>query len=569
MFWIRAFLTIFMLAAFTVFAKEPDGKKRQSADDRGVKLTQKNGDTRRRIALVIGNSRYVSSPLKNPVNDARSMAAALRRLGFEVEELKDLGYNDMNEALENFGNRLKPGGVGLFYYAGHGMQVDGANYLIPVDARIKAENEVRYKTVDAGLVLAKMEQARSDVNIVILDACRDNPFSRSFRSSSRGLASMDAPYGTFIAYATSPGKTAADGDGQNGIYTEELVKVLETPGLPIEQVFKRTLKTVREKSGSQQLPWVASNLEGEFWFVPPSALTDLQPTPIVDRSPFRDSTTGMEFVLVKGGCFRMGDITGDGEGDEKPVHEVCVDDFAMGKYEVTVGQFRAFVDATGYRSDAERNSGGKNGCYAYEADKDPVWENRGWGNWKQPNKYLDNEDRHPVSCVSWEDTQAFVSWLNARSSVIYRLPTEAEWEYAARGGTTARNYWGDGKDDACRFANVADQAYREGATTQIIKHNCRDGYQYVAPVGQYLPNDYGLYDMMGNLWEWCSDWYAKDYYGSSPRNNPHGPAMGADHVIRGGGWSRGPANIRASVRYNVSLFFRSAGVGFRLVVPVK
>ena len=166
----------------------------QTSDvDRGVAVVEKNRDSRKRVALVIGNSNYYSSPLKNPANDAHAMASALRRLGFEVVEKTDLGYMEMNKTVESFGKKLRSGGVGLFYYAGHGMQVNGANYLIPVDAQIEDENEVRFKAVDAGLVLAKMEQAKSDVNIVVLDACRDNPFSRSFRSSSHGLASMDAP----------------------------------------------------------------------------------------------------------------------------------------------------------------------------------------------------------------------------------------------------------------------------------------------------------------------------------------------------------------------------------------
>ena len=237
----------------------------------------KNRDSRKRIALVVGNSKYRSSPLKNPANDAHVMAATLRRLGFEVEEKTDLGFMAMNTAVEKFGKRLTSGGIGLFYYAGHGMQVGGANYLIPIDANIEDENEVRFKAVDAGLVLAKMDQAKSNINIVVLDACRDNPFSRSFRSSAHGLASMDAPNGTFIAYATAPGKTAADGTGKNGLYTQELVKVLETPGLKLEDVFKRTLKGVREKSGNRQTPWVASNLEGDFWFVMPSGMTEFQP----------------------------------------------------------------------------------------------------------------------------------------------------------------------------------------------------------------------------------------------------------------------------------------------------
>lgn len=271
-----------MLPALCLAA--PKKKKPPVVDDRGLKVVKKlDGDSRQRVALVIGNSNYVSSPLKNPANDARVMAASLRRLGFEVVEKTNLGYADMNEVVELFGNRLKSGGVALFYYAGHGMQVNGNNYLIPTDARINAESEVRYKAVDAGLVLSKMEQAKSDVNIVVLDACRDNPFARSFRSSASGLASMEAPNGTFIAYATAPGKTAADGSGSNGLYTQELIKVLETPWLKLEDIFKRTSRAVKEQSANKQSPWVASNFDGDFWFVPPTK-AELRPQPAAQQS---------------------------------------------------------------------------------------------------------------------------------------------------------------------------------------------------------------------------------------------------------------------------------------------
>lgn len=235
-------------------------------DTRGLSRIEKARDNRRRVALVIGNSTYAAAPLKNPVNDARAMATTLRRLGFEVEEHSNLGYMPFNDAVEAFGNKLKAGGIGLFYYAGHGMQVQGANYLIPVDAKIRSENEVRYKAIDAGLVLAKMESAKSDVNIVILDACRDNPFSRSFRSASQGLAQIDAPTGTIIAYATAPGKTASDGKGKNGTYTEALIQAMESPGLKVEEVFKRVRKLVLDKTSSVQVPWESSSLVGDFHF---------------------------------------------------------------------------------------------------------------------------------------------------------------------------------------------------------------------------------------------------------------------------------------------------------------
>ena len=270
-----------LLYATSSLATEKPAKKISKSYDRGLSAVEKPRDGRKRVALVIGNSNYASSPLKNPVNDARAMASLLRKLGFEVEEKSNLGYIALNEAIEGFGNRMKSGGVGLFYFAGHGMQVQGYNYLVPVDAKINSENEVRYKAVDAGLVLAKMESAKSDVNIVVLDACRDNPFGRSFRSSSRGLANMEAPTGTIIAYATAPGKTAADGDGKNGVYTEALIRALETPGLKVEEVFKQVRKLVLKKTANTQVPWESSSLVGDFHFLQPSQMTDLRPEPVI------------------------------------------------------------------------------------------------------------------------------------------------------------------------------------------------------------------------------------------------------------------------------------------------
>jgi uncharacterized caspase-like protein len=162
--------------------------------------------TEQRIALVIGNSACSSGPLKNPVNDATDMAAMLKKLGFTVTLLKNARMQGMEEAIEELGNRLKRGGVGLFYYAGHGVQVSGVNYLLPVGVKINKESDVRFQAVDASRVLAEMENANNGLNIVILDACRDNPFGKTFRSASRGLAIVSsAPVGTFISYSTGAG----------------------------------------------------------------------------------------------------------------------------------------------------------------------------------------------------------------------------------------------------------------------------------------------------------------------------------------------------------------------------
>jgi uncharacterized caspase-like protein len=221
----------------------------------------------RRIALVIGNGSYETGPLRNPVNDAGDIAATLRTLGFEVILKKNVRHRDMEEAIEDFGNRLKRGGVGLFYFAGHGVQVNGINYLIPVGARISKESDTRFQAVDAGRILAEMENANNGLNIVLLDACRDNPFGRSFRTASRGLAIVSsAPAGTFISFSTSPGSVAHDGEGRNSPYAEALLQYMTEPGLAIEDVFKEVRQKLRKDTG--QIPWELSSLEGKFFFNP-------------------------------------------------------------------------------------------------------------------------------------------------------------------------------------------------------------------------------------------------------------------------------------------------------------
>jgi len=220
-----------------------------------------------RVALVIGNGSYKAAPLKNPVNDAKDMAAALRRLGFEVTLLTDARLKQMDAAVRDFGVKLRRGGVGLFYYAGHGLQVAGENYLVPVDANVQTESDARYSCLPAGMVLGRMDDARNDVNIIILDACRNNPFARSFRSAEQGLAKMDAPTGSLISYATAPGSVASDGDGRNGLYTQHLLKNMSIPGLPITEMFMRVRQGVVSSTGRRQVPWEASSLIGQFYFV--------------------------------------------------------------------------------------------------------------------------------------------------------------------------------------------------------------------------------------------------------------------------------------------------------------
>ena len=243
-----------------------------------------------RHALVIGNANYQSSPLRNPLNDARDMAAALEGLGFEVHSLLDADVSSMEQAILDFGDRLRDGGVGLFYYAGHGVQAQGSNYLIPLQANISREIQLKRKAIDAGLVLDAMGAANNGLNIVILDACRDNPYENSFRNTTRGLARMDSPKGSLIAYATAPGDVAADGDGRNGVFTKHLLEQMQKPGVQVEQVFKQVTQAVHAETRQRQTPFMTSSLLGDFYFKPASA-TASTTAPVPKPAPAPAPTT--------------------------------------------------------------------------------------------------------------------------------------------------------------------------------------------------------------------------------------------------------------------------------------
>jgi hypothetical protein len=252
-----------------------------------------------RLALLIGNSAYTSGGnLRNPVNDVRDIKAALEELGFRVIKYENCTQRSMKEAIDDFGEELRGHEVGLFFYAGHGVQVGGENYLVPVDAKLQSEKVVEYDCVRADRVLAMMEGAGSKTNIVIIDACRDNPFERSWRrgGASRGLAFMNAPSGALIAYATAPGRTAGDGTGRNGVYTAALLDHVRTAGITIEQMFKRVRVTVEERTNKAQTPWESTSLRGEFYFLaggtPVARVNTSGPTAILD--PLADERARLE-----------------------------------------------------------------------------------------------------------------------------------------------------------------------------------------------------------------------------------------------------------------------------------
>lgn len=563
----------------------------------------------KRIALVIGNSRYPTAPLANPVNDARLLSKTLRGVGFEVMEKLDLTQRQMKRSISEFSRKLEEAGkesVALFFYAGHGIEVNGRNFLIPIDAEINSEPDVSIEGVEANSVLVAMDYARSRLNFVILDACRNNPYARSFRSARSGLARMNAPRGTLIAYATAPGQVAADGTTGNSPYTTALVKSIVKPGLQVEQMFRGVRVEVMAQTGDKQTPWEASSLTGAFYFTPGAAAnqqaqeqnaapaTTPQPsaemvfwqsirgnndpalfraylakypqgefaliakvkmdalekggkqkatqTAAIANIPrvtsgqnfkvFKDCSDCPEMVSLPTGVFTMG--ANNGNSSERPVHEVeIVEPFAIGKYEITFEQYAKCVE--------------DEFCQHRPS-------NEGWG----------AEDR-PVINVSYRDTQVFINWLRDRTGENYRLPTEAEWEYAAKAGSSKPRWWGDNADGACQYANVHDKYSRSSNSISGSYHRCSDGFAKTAAVGSFRPNPFGLSDMIGNVWEWTAGCWHKNFEGA-PDDGSKWEDDGdcSKRVLKGGAWAGPPMMSRATSRIPGGARKRRNTIGFRV-----
>ena len=250
--------TIFLLIILGLFSSA-------YASDRSI--YKRDYGTEQKVALVIGNKNYTHfKTLKNPIYDARDMRDVLKSKGFKVLYLEDANLEDMEKKVNEFENKLKSGGVGFFYYAGHGLEVKGKNYLIPSPAKISKENEVKYRSLSVDMVIDKMQDSQNRLNIIVLDACRDNPFGDGRSIGGEGLATINNARGMYIAFATSPKKKASDGDGRNGLFTKHLLVNIQKNNLNLDEVFKYTRTSVYKESYKTQLPWTSSSVIGDFYF---------------------------------------------------------------------------------------------------------------------------------------------------------------------------------------------------------------------------------------------------------------------------------------------------------------
>ena len=584
----------------------------------GSLAAQTAGETR--VALVIGNGKYLNNTtLKNPVNDATDVAAALKATGFTVTLLVNAKRDAMEKAVRDFGNALKsPQTVGLFYYSGHGAQNEGQNYLLPVDADVQDADELRYKALDAESVLAKMRSSGNKLNMIFLDACRNNPFPGATRSAERGLSvvRVEVPE-SVIVYATSPGSVAQDGNGRNSPFTQAFLANMKTPGQDIAVMMKQVTGSVKQSTAGSQTPWISSNLTKDFSFVAAAGGSGSNVRP----SPASSNNGDWGDIVVTPGALSLsvasaGTVTFNGKSKALPAGgSVNMAGIVPGDYPISIaysdgkseshtvqvepGQTATVVfsyqpappAASAPVASSPDNTTADSldivmvavpgGTYQMGGSTRTTVSSFSIGQTEvtqaQYQKVMGSNPAHftagaessqrPVEQVSWYDAVAFcnqLSQLSGLSAVYtingpkvtadmgrngYRLPTEAEWELAARGGVqsttqSAKYAGGDNLDE------VAWHDSNSGKTTH--------------PVATKKANDLGLFDMSGNVWEWCQDWYAYRLAGGS---DPGGATDGPGRVLRGGSYSGGGSDDSVAVSFRGYHIpdFRYLNYGFRVV----
>lgn len=615
----------------------------------------------KRAALVIGNAAYHHvGLLTNPANDAAAVAALFKAAQFDVVDARpDLGISDLRRAVRDFAATAADADIAIVYFAGHGIEVDGANYLIPVDAKLAQDFDVEDETLSLDRVLKAIEPARR-LRLVILDACRDNPFLKNMRRSvaarsiGRGLGRVEPTVSdTLVAFAAKAGSIALDGEGRHSPFTAAVVKHIAEPGLDIRLAFGRVRDEVLASTTRRQEPFVYGSLGGRTISIIPAPAAPAgtaQPTPIdldaaarrdyelaeridtkeawdafLERHPagyhaslaraargrlaavappvlpvvppkpiepavgvfpppvgvqtlapereralkpkdtFKECDACPEMVVVPPGSFMMGSPESETarssvEGPQRRV--TFARPFAVGRLEITVDEFAAFVQETGHDAGSM--------CLTLEGEK---WEERPGRSFRNPG--FAQTGSHPAACLSWHDAKAYVAWLSSKTGKPYRLLTEAEWEYAARAGTTTSYSFGNDLSGLCRHGNVHDQTAvrriadqpansRIAIITRLGAAQCDDGYAYTAPAGSFAANGFALHDMEGNVWEWVEDCW-NDHYRRAPTDGSAWLAGNCGRrAHRGGSWTSLAWRLRAAHRESGTTGDRRVDAGLRV-----
>jgi hypothetical protein len=537
-----------------------------------------------RYALVIGNGNYrYTTILRKSANDAHLLSKKLVECGFKVIEKENLTYDSFRIVINNFflgiqNNRSEV----LLFYSGHGIQSAGENYLMPIDADLNSEDDVGRQCISLQSLLSKLKEAKTKANIVILDACRNNPFAKGWEKGENGKGlspAVRSPPQSFIAFATAPYDIAVEGNGANSIYSAAIAKFICEPGLNIFQIFQKVSIEVR-RWNPNQYPWNNYNMDNDYFFIATKSFNGMRPMEFLvtedcllfingekkgnfpggiqftlpgeagsykikvvnqhDSSQFYDTVYNYNphnnaadnlmyiplnntivdpkliglldslkanMIRVDGGTFFMGNRSG--KTDESPEHNVRLSSFYIGKYEVTQYQWKSIMKTN-------------------------------------PSAHSDCDDC-PVENISWNDANKFIEALNAASGEHYRLPTEAEWEFAARGGTLSSGNKFSGnpvlKKAGWFFSNAGGNTH---------------------PVNSRPLNEVGISGMSGNVAEWCSDWYGFNYYNTSDRDNPRGPAKTTEKVVRGGSYNDYEEFCKVTARGKHDASYKDKTIGLRL-----
>jgi formylglycine-generating enzyme required for sulfatase activity len=573
----------------------------------------------KKVALLVGINRYHHTALNQPrplefaEKDVTQAAAELKKAGYDVVVLTGdkATLTTIRNALADVRKRPGAEGILLIGLAGHGLQPEGSRdaYFCPYDAdqRVVAQTDPNqdpwdYRTLlPLSEVLAHLKAATAGTRVLLMDACRNDPTSGRGRGVGTGLNVGDFPRNTAVLLSCSEGQRSYEDKAWGGGHGAFFYHILE--GLRGKAADARGRVTaddlwryVRDEVPAQVARVIGGGVEQRpFRLI--TGDVDLRVAAVDRRAPLGKpallqapfgatearqaqqawaqylsrpaaeafdlgSGVQLEVVLIPPGTFRMGSPDDDQEAqnDEKPAHEVTLSQpFWLGKYEVTVGQFRRFVSDTGYRTEAETDGKG-NGFSELKG----VWERGYQYTWKNPG--YPQTEAHPVGNVTWHDAKAFCTWLGQKVGANVRLCREAEWEYSCRAGAMTRYLSGDDAAGLQKVANVADASLKAKCKDASWAQAWGDGHAFAAPVGRFAGNAFGLHDLHGNVWEWCEDWYDKDYYRDSPTEDPAGPGAGADRVIRGGSFFHDARDCRAAVRDHGEPSLRFGNYGFRVLL---
>ena len=537
-----------------------------------------------RYALVIGNGEYKKkdNTLRNPTNDAKLIASKLQLCKFKVDEYENLSNQNFKSAIENFYNKIKGTHCdALFFYSGHGIQHSGENYLIPSDANLTSEADVDEQCIKLQLILNKLQDAGTRTNIVILDACRNDPFSKGWNrgEGEKGLTVVgQTPPQSFIAFATAPDRVATDGNGTNSPYSTSIAKYINVPGITIFQVFQKVYAEVK-KANPNQSPWNNYSMDdNDFYFT--------------SKNDFNGTSVRME-ILVADDCKLYVDGRNKGQFPGGASFHL---DYPSGDYKIRAVSLRdsSIYYDTVYRYNSKNNPGdnlmyiplnnnsvsypildsikfsmiriegaeftmgSKGGNYDEVPEHKVVLSSfsickyevtqRLWVEVMNNNPSINKDCMDcPVENVSWTEVNEFIGRLNDKTREHYRLPTEVEWEFAAVGGLLSNRFMFSGGKD------IKKQGWYYGNS---------GGKSH--PIGKKAGNELGVSDMSGNVAEWCSDWYSGSFYGSGRSDNPKGPSGGKEKVIRGGSWDDYDQPCRVFSRNKKDPGAKDKTIGFRL-----